>query len=346
MESCCAVAFFGTSSKLAEKFKNMKTKLTFLLSCLTFICLAQIGGNQLYGGNNSSNSQLHNLTINNAISPKIQMSKDALSFEVNILNNVRADVYVVTLGVNEENTSVEACNTQINQRIENFMKSISKIGIKKSDVYVDFISQTKIYDYVSDSEGERIDIQQVDVGFEIKKNIIFKLSRLELFDKILELASKEKIHNIINVEYYVENQNAIYEEMLKEAMKIQKERLKLLNLNESDWEMEPMISINFSSVQPGHQYKKFQAYESGTVSYSNYYNNNSVIVRKEERKSNSFYFDGLDSNSFDKILNASSPVVGLQFLMNLKITYVKKEKEKKNYYIVAPNGELKALELN
>jgi len=324
----------------------MKTKLSFLLSGLVSICMAQIGGNQLYGGNNSSNSHLHNLTISNSISPKIQMSKDALSFEVNILNNIQADVYVVTLGVNEENTSVEACNTQINQRIENFMKSISKIGIKKSDVYVDFISQTKIYDYVSDSEGERIDIQQVDVGFEIKKNIIFKLSRLELFDKILELASKEKIHNIINVEYYVENQNAIYEEMLKEVMKIQKERLKLLNLNESDWEMEPMISINFSSVQPGHQYKKFQAYESGTVSYSNYYNNNSVIVRKEERKSNSFYFDGLDTNSFDKILNASTPVVGLQFLMNLKITYVKKEKDKKNYYVVTSNGELKALELN
>lgn len=306
----------------------------------------QIGGNHLYGGNNSSNSYQNNLAINNPIPPKVQMSKDALSFEVNILNNVRADVYVVTLGVNEENISVEACNSKINHRIEKFMESLSKVGIKKSEVYVDFISQTKIYDYLSDSEGERIEIQQVDVGFEIKKNIIFKLSKLELFDEILELASKQNIHNIINVEYYVENQDLIYSEMLEEAMKIQKERLKLLNLKESEWEMEPMISINFYSIQPGHQYKKFQAYESGTVSYSNYYNNNSVIVRKEERKSNSFYFDGLDSNSFDKILNASSPVIGLQFMMNLKVSYVKKEKEKKNYYIVTPNGDLKTLELN
>ena len=325
----------------------MKLSLSTIMCGLWGMAFCQIGGNQLYG-NHSNNYSNSNVQINQSNLPKLSMTEHELVLDLNILNHVQADFYMVTLGVNEENLSVEKCNSQINIRINQFLDSLSKIGIKKSDVYVDFISQTKIYDYVSESEGENINVQQVDVGFEIKKNIVFKLSKIELFDKIIELASQQNIHNIINVEYYAEDQNKVYDQMLEEALKLKTQRLKFLNLKDSDWNLEPIYTISFYSIQPGHQYKKFQAYESGTVSYSNYYNNNSVIVRKEERKSNTFYFDGLDSNNFDKIMNASSPVIGLQYIMNVKVTYKKKEKEKSNqiYHVITPTGELKTLELN
>jgi uncharacterized protein YggE len=323
----------------------MKTVLSILSLIWLGIATGQIGGNQLYGGNSNQYQNIKEYAETSA--PKVTMTQESVKMFVNILSNVKADAYVVTLGINEENLSVESCNAKINQRIENFKNSISKLGIKSSDVYVDFVAQTKIYDYVSDEGNININIKQVDVGFEIKKNIIFKISKLEIFDEIVELASREKIYNIINVEYYVENENAIYEEMLEEAMKIQKARLKLLNLKESDWEMKPMMDIQFISIQPGKQYKKFQAYESGTVSYSNHYNNNTIVVQKEQRKSSTFYFDGLDSNVYDKIMNATTPIVGLQYSMNVTFVFTKKNQkvEEKIYYVITPNGEMKQVKL-
>jgi uncharacterized protein YggE len=323
----------------------MKTVFSILSLIWLGIALGQIGGNQLYGGNNNQYQNIKEYAESTV--PKVSMTKESVKIFVNILNNVKADAYVVTLGINEENLSVESCNAKINQRIENFQNSISKLGITSSDVYVDFVSQTKIYDYVSDEGNININIKQVDVGFEIKKNIIFKISKLELFDQIVELASKEKIYNIINVEYFVENENAIYEEMLEEAMKIQKSRVKLLNLKESDWEMKPMIDIQFTSIQPGKQYKKFQAFESGSVSYSNHYNSNTIVVQKEQRKSSTFYFDGLESNVYDKIMNATTPIVGIQYSMNLSFVYHKKnqKEEEKIYYVITPNGEMKQVKL-
>jgi len=72
------------------------------------------------------------------------------------------------------------------------------------------------------------------------------------------------------------------------------------------------------------------------------------VVRHEMRKSNSFYFRGQSTEDFDKIINADTPVVGLQFVMNISISYSKKvnEKDKKQYHIITPNGELKSLLLN
>lgn len=326
----------------------MKTILILFTSLFFTLSFAQIGGNQLYGNTDYSNSYQKNNSVSLAnLKPKILTNENSITLDISILNHVQADYYMVTFGVNEENLSVELCNTQINKRIENFIRSIEKLGIKKSEVYVDFISQTKIYDHISEAEGEKVNIQQVDVGFEIKKNIIFKLKNIELFDQLVELASKQKIYNIINVEYYADNQDKIYDEMLVEAISIQKKRIKHLNLNEKEWDLVPEFTISFSSVQPGNQYKSYRAYESGTISYNNYYNNNTLVVQKEERKSRTFYFDGLPTDGFDKVMNASSPIVGLQYVMNVQIVYKKHKEDNsdKIYHLITPNGELKEIRL-
>ncbi len=292
---------------------------------------------------NNYNQNFGNIEISNL--SKVKSNENSISFEVNILNNVQADSYVITLGVNQESHSVETCNTKINHRISSFKSEMKKLGIKESDIYTDFIAQTKIYGYQSSTEGNNINIHQKDEGFEIKKNVIFKLKDILLFDKILEIASKSEIHNIINVEYYVSNQDAVYDKMLKEALEIVGKRKRLFNLSKSKWESEPVYEISFSSIQPGNQYKNFQAFETSNISYSNYYNSNQVVVQQEQRKSKTFFFDGLETSGFDKIMNADTPVVGLQYVMNVKVIYKSKVNEKKQYHIITPNGDLKMLEL-
>lgn len=325
----------------------MKTRLTIITVFLGIVAFGQIGGNQLYQNQNSENLYYQN--SNSAQTQnfsKIRTDQNKMTFEVNVLNNVRADSYVVTLGVNQESHSVETCNAKINQRIASFITEIKKLGIKEKDIYVDFVTQTKIYGYQSNSEGTRININQKDDGFEIKKNVIFKIENILLFDKIVEIASKSEIHNIVNVEYYVLNQDLVYEAMLEEAMNMIEKRKNLLKTEKSKWELDPVYEISFSSVQPGSQYKKFQAFETSNISYSNYYNSDKVIVQQEQRKSNTFFFDGLPTANFDKIMNADTAIVGLQYVMNVRVTYEATEKEKKQFHIITPNGDLKLIDLN
>lgn len=321
----------------------MKTKLMILGLVFFQFSFGQEGGNQLY--QNSKNYYQNNLPVLNQSISKVRTSDNQMVFEINVLNNVRADSYVVTLGVNQESHSVETCNSAINRRILAFKTEIKKLGIKENDIYVDFITQTKIYGYHTNSEGNNVKINQKDDGYEIKKNIIFRLNDMSLFEKILEIASKSDIHNIINVEYYVSNQDLIYEKMLKEALKISDKRKDLLEISVSKYE-EPVYEVSFNSIQPGNQYKNFQAFETSNISYSNYYKSNQVVVQQEQRKSKTFFFDGVDTSTFDKVMNADTPKICLQYVMNVKVIYKAKQKEKKHYHIITPNGDFKTLNLN
>ena len=323
----------------------MKTTIKILAVLIAQIGFGQIGGNHLYENNNyyrnSQNVQPKNIQ-------KLTVNGNSMNFQVKILNNVKATSFVITLGLNQEGKTVKESNSEINSRISKFKTALKSFGVKEDDVYVDFVSQTKIYDYQSKTTENQVKINQVENGFEIKKNIIIKVNNISIFDSLVEKASEYDIYNIIKVDYYTSQTDDIYRKMLEEAHKIIKDRKKQTEFKSSDWEDEPLINIEFHHIQPSSQYNKFQAFESSEMSYINDYYNSKKVVRHELRKSNSFYFRGQSTEDFDKIINADTPLIGLQFVMNVSVSYTKKvnQKDKKQYHIITPNGDVKNLPLN
>jgi predicted secreted protein len=305
----------------------MKILKTLILVGFAQLTFAQHGANQLYGNQSVSNSYM-NQTQNsqNGGGYKTIIGKNSLSFEVNVLKHAPSTNYMITLGLNEEAENAKTCNQKINKRIEGFLHSIKKLGVGKEDVYIDFITQNKIYDYVKTNENEHnVNLNQVERGFEIKKNIVLSMSDISEFDKLVEIASLFDIHNIIDVNYQNDNRNKIYEELFEEASKIINQRKKLIPHNKHIFDTTPTYSIEFFSVQPGNSYKKFQAYESGEINtINNYYKSDVAIFKKEVRKRNSYYFDRIANQQFDKILNSKSPKVGLQYVMKVNVVYNRK----------------------
>ena len=59
--------------------------------------------------------------------------------------------------------------------------------MKNEDIYIDFISQTKIYDY---EVGEN-QAKQFATGYEIKKNAVIKMKNIDDIDELVELAAAE-----------------------------------------------------------------------------------------------------------------------------------------------------------
>jgi hypothetical protein len=80
-----------------------------------------------------------------------------------------------------------------------------------------------------------------------------------------------------------------------------------------------IVSESFKIYYPKNLYKQYtEAFETSLV--NNYYSSN--YIKKEVRKERTFYYDGINTKiGVDKIIDEISPVVGIQYLFELVITY-------------------------
>ena len=298
----------------------MKTKSIFLFLILFGIFYttnAQVSGNRAYG-NQSYNS--NSTTIN----PKrtIYTTDTSLVISAKILLNQEADIYLVSVGLNQEEKTVKECNEKINERIQKLIQSLEVLGIQESDVYVDFISQTKIYDY----EVGNTTARQFEKGFEIKKNLILRMKNIDQLDELLNLCAAQEVYDIIKVDYINEDVESTYLKMYEEALKFIEQRKKLY-LRATPLELSGASTIaseSFYSVYPNSQYKKYQAFETANLNVKNAYNRSDTYVQKEARKNRTFYYDGLNHSGFDRILNITNTKIGIQYVFELRMIYERK----------------------
>lgn len=292
------------------------SKIILLFIFLPIASFSQVSGNQVYGNNSGYNN--YAAQSNNQNKRSVITTDSTILLSINLLLNKKADCYMVTVGANQEASTVLDCNKKINARIVSFNDGLSVFGVKKEDIYIDFISQTKIYDYEVNSEQA----QQIETGYEIKKNIIIKLQDVDDIDQLIELASEQEIFDLIKVEYIDENVNKTYNQLYKEAITMIKSRLKLYQeIAPLDLEKGARIVYdNFYAISPKTQYKSYQAFESSSLNiHSNKYSQR--YIQKESRKQRTFYYDGTPTSGFDKIINSSEPKVGLQYVFSLSMIY-------------------------
>lgn len=300
----------------------MKNSILILaVSVFASAVFSQISGNQIYG--NQANNYYHQQQqYSNQMSNQkrnIITTDSTITITTNILMNKEADWYQLTVGTNQEGSTVKLCNQNINERINAFTKALSVFGVSKDDFYVDFISQTKVYDYeLADRQAE-----QFEVGFEIKKNIIIKLKDIDAIDQIIEMAAAQEIYDIIKVEYIDGDIDKTYNFLYQEALSLIDKRLKLYGEFAA---FEPSkksstITDNFYSMAPKNQYKRYEAFESSKLNVYQHHNYAQRFVQKEMRKQSTYYYDGMPFAGFDKVINSDQTKIGLQYVLTVTVTY-------------------------
>lgn len=316
--------FESTIAVKSLKYKIMKTQVSYLNGkinwiiaalVLTFsVAQAQISGNQIYGNNryNENNYNQNGLPNNTVVS----INDNHLTVTVKMLLNKKADGFVITLGLNQEDETVSGCSKKINTRIDGFLDKIKALGIKKENCYIDFISQTKIYDFNANLETA----QQIDKGFEIKKNIIITTSNANSLEKLIAIASDFEIHDIIKVEYFNNDTNAIHNSLFDEALVLaEAKKIRYMKSFGKRVIGTPSATEEFATVFPKTQYKMYQAFESAEIETN--YNNRNQYLKKIARKNKTFYYDGISSAGFDKVINPNQTEVGIQYVLTLTMTY-------------------------
>ena len=294
---------------------NGKCKLIIALLLLNVLSVsAQISGNQVYGKNNYNGNNYNQETLPN--NSKVSINDNVLSVSVKILLNKKADGFVMTLGLNEEDETVAGCSKKITARITGFIEKMKSLGVKKENVYIDFISQTKIYDF----EVNGMNSEQIEKGFEIKKNIIVSTSNVNSLEKIIALASDFEIHDVIKVEYYNNETDVIHNSLFDEALVLaEAKKIRYMKAFGKRIIGTPTATEEFATVFPKTQYNTYQAFETAEIQTN--YNNRSPYLKKIARKNKTFYYDGISSAGFDKVINPNQTEVGIQYIMTITMHY-------------------------
>lgn len=288
-------------------------KAFFVLVLLVFvnsICFAQMSGNRIYGNQgyaqNKRKPQANTGTVR---------SGSQLLIEANVLLNLKPDSYVAVFSVAQEAKTAEESNNKVNSQVEDFLKSLSGLGVTKNDIYVDFITQNKVYDF----EVAGTVAKQYLAGIETKKTVAVKFKNRDAFEKIVIAATKVGIFDLIKVDYIVSDFEAVKERLFDEALKVvKKKEARYQNAFGMMLKSFGLLSEKYDAFYPAERYENYQASESGAVENTNYREGKTFVYL---RKSTSFFYEPLNGDTFDRMINPISIEPTVQFTVYLQVQY-------------------------
>lgn len=298
-------------------------RVLFLLLCVALpaaVCRAQASGNVGYGQSGSGRGRAEALER-----AKRSVAKDdqppnntSLFVDASVLMNVKADEFVAVFGLLQECANVAECNQKMDATVAGFKAGLKGLGITDADTYVDFATQNKIYGYKLGAGVAREEL----VGFELKKNIAIHYSHRDVLDKLTVLASQHRIYDLIKVDYIVKDTAAVQARLMDEAGKIVERKLqRYARLLDVKVRPPGLVYAERPSIYyPTEMYDSYAAYESEDLEQDDD-NLKQKYAVKNARKSRTFFFNPLDADGFDLVINPViiEPVV--QFTLYLKIRY-------------------------
>jgi uncharacterized protein YggE len=293
----------------------MKKASLLFLGLLFFVNLtvsAQESGNRIYGNQGYYNStQRHAPATNTGVLNG--GDKKFYSAEASVLMNVKPDAFVVVFGIQQEGTTPADSNSKLVARLDQFQSSLGASGVKADDIFVDFITQNKVYDY----KAQGNDVIETQSGFETKKTIAVRYKNRDVFEKIVAEAAKVQIFDLIKVDYVVSDFDAVRARLFDEAVKILKSKeQKYSSMLGVTLKPLGVASEKYDAFYPSEEYQKYQAYESGSA-----YNSNNRGVTISARKASTFYYEPMTGENFDKMIGLLGIEPLVQFTLYLRMDY-------------------------
>ena len=216
-----------------------------------------------------------------------------------VLINVRADEYVAVFALSQQDKTVSEADAKLSASIQGFQNALRSLGVKESDTFVDFVLQNRVYSY--DIETEKSFAKERLVGFELKKNISIRFQNKTLLPRLTSVAAKLGIYDLVKVDYIVKNISDVQARLQSESAKIIKSKLARYNqFGVKNLDVIQVVVDEPSIYYPVENYATYQAAQS------NYAQLPSGYVVEGALKSGTFYFDPLNGNDFDLVVN---PVV-------------------------------------
>ena len=281
------------------------------------LCRGQVGGNigysQTAGKARAEQSERAKRVLTK---DELPPTSTGTFVEANVLMNVKADEYVVTFGITQEGETLAECSKKMDTTVKAFSADLKGLGIGGDDLFIDFVAQTKIYGF----EAQGNILQEKLVGFVLNKNVSIHYKERSLLDKLTLAAARSKVFDLIKVDYIVKDINGVQDRLMGEAARIVKNKMsryeKLLGVK-----LRPPAQVYAERPAihyPTQMYDSYTAYESEEIRGGP---DRQKYTVQSARKGRTFFFNALDANGFDAVINpvVTEPVV--QFTLYLKLKY-------------------------
>ena len=281
------------------------------------VCRGQVSGNAAFaqGGGKARAEQLER--NKRALSTQELPPTGTTTFvEASVLMNVSPDEYVAIFAVERDASMVDECGKSMEATLKVFTADIKALGVPDVDVFVDFVAQNKLYGFELTGDVAREKL----VGFELKKNVLIHYKDRTLLDKLLNAAAKSQIYDLIKVDTIVKDTARIQDQLSEAAARIIKSKTaryeRLLGIK-----LQPPAQIyaERSSVHyPTEMYDSYVAHDSEQIGTPFDRQRHTV---HSARRSRTFYYNGLDGDGFDEVINPVILEPPVQFTLYLKLKY-------------------------
>lgn len=288
-----------------------KCFLLILLMIAVVPASGQESGNRIYG-NTGYYQQKRNSQVNTGM---LGNQNEGYSIEASVLTNLKPDAFVVVFGINDEGSNAATSNEKVNSKISNLTQRLKSLGIDSNDVFIDFITQNRVYDFtVSGTQAT-----ENFTGFETKKTVAIRYKNRELFEKIVSAAVDSKIFDLIKVDYIVSDFDAVRANLFDAAAKVLKTKeQKYSNALGVTLGAVGLSIEKYDVTYPAEAYQRYQAFETGDASVNNEQGVSSRVVK---RKSFTFFYEPFKAGSFDSVLAQSGLEPMVQFSVYLRMQY-------------------------
>jgi uncharacterized protein YggE len=245
-----------------------------------------------------------------------------LYIDANVLKNVNADSYQIVLGLSQVGDALDVCHSLLNERIDGFINELGELDIVKENVFTDFISQTPIFAIEVEKKLFSKKYVEIPKGFELKKNLHINYIEIEQADKIIELAAKHEIYDIIQVDYIVKDIASVYEELRKECVAIINAKLlDYQGLMVSTDAQYTSLEESHSCSYPIERYSNFVSYTPETYKALS----QSATLSHGNANINIFY-NRIPYNKYDKVIDPEINQLCVQFSYFCRLEIVLKRK--------------------
>ncbi|MBK6997036.1 MAG: SIMPL domain-containing protein [Lewinellaceae bacterium] len=325
-------------------------KNNFLLVLFALLCQslsAQVMGN--YG----EKQQTYQNIVPNAqyrAVPKAAhfIGDNQIEISINTLYNQKASAYTAIFSVTQAGKTADETNTVLNTRLAGLLADLKSLGISDADIYVDMVNFLPKYEYdVSKKLFSRKTYTEIPKGFELQKNIHIRYTDPTLLERIVTAAARQEIYDIVKVDYFVKDSEAIYSQLRETTFKYLKNienQYKTLGI-----QLDSAYKVSAENAWVAYPINRYESYQAFSTQRLDIDENSKV---NSADKITSRFYNAVPANDYDIVINPEILEPAVQFSYNLVMRFTLPERMptektvvKKEFLLVTPNGEVKSLKI-
>jgi uncharacterized protein YggE len=296
--------------------KSVVTTVVLILA-LAAPAFAQVGGNSGYSQSGAqARAEAHERELRTVAKDDLPPNATSSYVDAGILLNQAADSYVAVFSIASDGATPADCGAKSAATLKALTAELAPLGIAAADLAVDWVAQTKVYGY----ELEGNILQEKLVGYELKENVAVPYRDAAMLEGMTLAAARAQVFDLVKVDYVVKDLAAVHERLMAAASDVIRAKVasyeKLLGIK-----LVPPVQIlaeRSAVYYPARLYDNYSAQETEAVGSTS---DRQRYTIHGARKSTTFFYNGLDGDGFDTVINPVVTAPQVQFTLYLKLKY-------------------------